>query len=78
MSKLLTVFGATGVQGGSVIQAVLADPVLSQSFKIRAITRDVSQPSALALKAKGIEIITVSGFGSVTAFALKKGTQVAD
>ncbi|RSL90776.1 hypothetical protein CEP51_000594 [Fusarium floridanum] len=57
MSKLLTVFGATGAQGGSVIQAVLADEVLSKEFKIRGITRDVSKPAAQALVQKGIEVV---------------------
>ncbi|KAK0732264.1 hypothetical protein B0H67DRAFT_502459 [Lasiosphaeris hirsuta] len=58
MSKILTVFGATGVQGGSVIRAVLADPVLSKTFKIRAVTRDVSKPSAQTLAQEGIEVTT--------------------
>ncbi|GAB1311576.1 hypothetical protein MFIFM68171_01786 [Madurella fahalii] len=58
MSKLLTVFGATGIQGGSVIQAVLADSALSQSFKIRAVTRDASKSAAQALAKHGIEVIT--------------------
>ncbi|KAH0435091.1 NmrA family transcriptional regulator [Colletotrichum camelliae] len=57
MSKLLTVFGATGNQGGSVIKAVLADPVLSKEFQIRGITRDVSKPAAQALAAKGVEVV---------------------
>lgn len=59
MSKVLTVFGATGNQGGSVIKAVLADPVLSKTFKIRGITRDTSKPSAQALAAKGVEVVAV-------------------
>lgn len=59
MSKILTVFGATGNQGGSVIKAVLADPVLSKEFKIRGITRDASKPSAKALAAKGVEVVAV-------------------
>jgi hypothetical protein len=59
MSKLLTVFGATGNQGGSVIKAVLADPVLSKEFKIRGITRDTSKPSAQALAAQGVEVVAV-------------------
>ncbi|KKK18309.1 hypothetical protein ARAM_001617 [Aspergillus rambellii] len=58
MSKLLTVFGATGKQGGSVIRAVLADPTLSKEFKIRGITRDVSRPEAKALADKGVEVIS--------------------
>ncbi|KAM4067020.1 nmrA-like family protein [Hirsutella rhossiliensis] len=57
MSKLLTVFGATGNQGGSVINAVLADAALSRDFKIRAITRDVSKPAAQALAAKGVDVV---------------------
>jgi uncharacterized protein YbjT (DUF2867 family) len=54
-TKLLTVFGATGNQGGSVIKAVLAHPTLSKEYKIRAITRDPSKPNAQALAAKGVE-----------------------
>lgn len=60
MSKILTVFGATGNQGGSVIEAVLSDPILSKEFKIRGITRDASKPAAQALAAKGVEVVTVS------------------
>lgn len=59
MSKLLTVFGATGNQGGSVIRAVLADPILSKQFTLRGITRDASKPAAKDLVAKGVEIKTV-------------------
>ena len=59
MSKLLTVFGATGNQGGSIIKAVLADPALSNEFKIRAITRDTSKPAAKALADKGVELVAV-------------------
>jgi uncharacterized protein YbjT (DUF2867 family) len=59
MSKILTVFGATGNQGGSVIKAVLADSVLSKEFRIRAITRDASKPAAQALAAKGVEVVSV-------------------
>lgn len=59
MSKTLTVFGATGNQGGSVIKAVLADPVLSKEFKIRGVTRDASKPAAQKLAAQGVEVVTV-------------------
>lgn len=59
MSKLLTVFGATGNQGGSVIRAVLADPILSKQFTLRGITRDAFKPAAKELVAKGVEIKTV-------------------
>jgi uncharacterized protein YbjT (DUF2867 family) len=59
MSNVITVFGATGRQGGSVIKAILADSTLSATFKIRAITRDVSKPVAQALAKKGVEVISV-------------------
>ncbi|KAL7954071.1 hypothetical protein V8C34DRAFT_295394 [Trichoderma compactum] len=59
MSKIITVFGATGNQGGSVVEAILADPALSQEFKIRGVTRDVNKPGAKKLAAKGVELVTV-------------------
>jgi len=58
MSKILTVFGATGNQGGSVIKTVLGYPALSQTYKIRAVTRDVTKPAAVALKEKGCEVVS--------------------
>lgn len=59
MSKLITVFGATGTQGGSVIRTIIADPELSKEFRIRAVTRDLSKPKAKALAEQGIEVIQV-------------------
>ncbi|KAE8443655.1 hypothetical protein EG329_001513 [Mollisiaceae sp. DMI_Dod_QoI] len=56
MSKTLVVFGATGQQGGSVINYVLKDPELSQKYKIRAITRDVNSEKAKQLKEK-VEVV---------------------
>lgn len=52
MSKILAVFGATGQQGGSVINYVLNDPDLSQKYKIRAITRSTNSEQAKQLKGK--------------------------
>ncbi|KAL6876941.1 NmrA domain-containing protein [Trichoderma novae-zelandiae] len=57
MSKIITVFGATGNQGGSVVEGILADPTLSQEFKIRGVTRDVKKPAAQRLASKGVELI---------------------
>ena len=56
MSKLLVIFGATGQQGGSLINTVLTDPNLSKQYKIRAVTRDTSKPAAQTLKSKGVEL----------------------
>ncbi|KAF2827806.1 NAD(P)-binding protein [Ophiobolus disseminans] len=57
MSKLLVVFGATGQQGKSVIEAVLGDEHLSKEYSIRGTTRDTSKPSAQQLAKKGVEIV---------------------
>ncbi|KAF8850429.1 NAD(P)-binding protein [Acephala macrosclerotiorum] len=56
MPKILAIFGATGVQGGSLINYVLNDPELSQKYKIRAITRDVNSEKAKQLKEK-VEVV---------------------
>jgi len=57
MSKLITIFGSTGNQGGSVIKYILSDPILSKEFKIRGITRDVSKPAAQSLEKLGVEMV---------------------
>ena len=59
MSKILTVFGATGQQGGSLIAYALKDPSLSKIYKLRGVTRDPSKPAAVALKEKGVEVVKV-------------------
>ncbi|KAH7303221.1 hypothetical protein B0I35DRAFT_455312 [Stachybotrys elegans] len=56
MSKLLTVFGATGKQGGSVVNYVLNDPTLSQLYKIRIITRDAKSAKAKQFQ-EGVEVV---------------------
>ncbi|PTB65854.1 NmrA-domain-containing protein [Trichoderma citrinoviride] len=59
MSKIITVFGATGNQGGSVVEAILTDKTLSREFKIRGITRDVNKPAAQKLASKGVELVVI-------------------
>ncbi|KAL2201933.1 NmrA-domain-containing protein [Sarocladium strictum] len=72
MSSILTVFGASGNQGGSVIRSVLADPELSKSFKIRAVTRDTTKPGIKALQEQGVEIVSADlGSKSSVADAVK-------
>ena len=57
MSKLLVVFGATGQQGGSVIDYVLNDSELSKEYSLRAITRDISKPAAQELQRRGVQVV---------------------
>ena len=55
--KIITVFGATGNQGGSVIDTVLARPELSSKYALRGITRDPSSSKSKTLADKGVEMV---------------------
>ncbi|KAL4994228.1 hypothetical protein BDV10DRAFT_9164 [Aspergillus recurvatus] len=55
--KTIVVIGATGQQGGSVINAILSSPTLSSAYSVRATTRDPSKPEAQELLKKGIDIV---------------------
>jgi uncharacterized protein YbjT (DUF2867 family) len=59
MAKVITVFGATGQQGGSVIRIILQDENLSKEFKIRGVSRDLSKPQSRALASQGVELVLV-------------------
>jgi uncharacterized protein YbjT (DUF2867 family) len=72
MSKLITVFGATGNQGGSVIDAILADAQLSKEFKIRGITRDTSKKSAQDLAKRGVDVVSVSSNHACASFGAQE------
>jgi uncharacterized protein YbjT (DUF2867 family) len=50
--KIIAVTGATGQQGGVVARKLLTD-----GWKVRALTRDVDKPAAQELKALGAEIV---------------------
>lgn len=54
MSKhLIAVMGATGTQGGGVVEELLA----RQQFAVRALTRNPHSKKAKALQAKGCEVV---------------------
>jgi uncharacterized protein YbjT (DUF2867 family) len=55
MAKIIAVVGATGMQGGSLVRAILADT--SGEWKARAITRDPNKDKAKALAAAGAEVV---------------------
>jgi len=58
MSKqILVVFGATGNQGGSVVNTFLDDPELAKKYHIRAVSRDTNKAAAKALEKKGAEVV---------------------
>ncbi|KAI1080983.1 hypothetical protein F5B20DRAFT_538100 [Whalleya microplaca] len=51
--KLVTVVGATGTQGGTVIAALASDT----NYKLRGLTRNPNSPKARELKDKGVEVV---------------------
>ena len=52
--KIITVFGATGAQGGGLARAILADK--DSEFALRAVTRKPDSEAAKALAAAGAQI----------------------
>jgi uncharacterized protein YbjT (DUF2867 family) len=56
--KIITVFGATGAQGGGLVRAICADP--AGGFAARAVTRDVNSEKARALAALGAEVVAAN------------------
>ncbi|GKT47731.1 NmrA-like family domain-containing protein 1 [Colletotrichum spaethianum] len=52
-APLIVVVGATGIQGGSVIDNLQAS---ARSYRMRGITRDSSKPKAKALADRGVEV----------------------
>jgi uncharacterized protein YbjT (DUF2867 family) len=54
--KIITVFGATGAQGGGLARAILNDS--SSEFSVRAVTRDATSDKAKALARLGAELVT--------------------
>ncbi|MBK5272388.1 MAG: NmrA family NAD(P)-binding protein, partial [Bacteroidia bacterium] len=47
--KIITVFGATGAQGGGLVRSIATDP--NSEFSVRAVTRDPGSDKAKALAA---------------------------
>ncbi|OQE11865.1 hypothetical protein PENFLA_c071G00666 [Penicillium flavigenum] len=55
--KIIAVIGATGAQGGAVVDVFLNDPVLNQEWTVRAVTRDPSKDKAKKLKELGADVV---------------------
>ena len=56
--KIITIFGATGGQGGGLAQAILNDP--NAEFSVRAITRNANAEKVKALASQGAEIVVAN------------------
>jgi uncharacterized protein YbjT (DUF2867 family) len=75
MPHVLTIFGATGAQGGGLARAALADP--SRSFQVRAATRKPDSPAANVLRAAGAEVVFADLDDSSSVERALKGAQAA-
>lgn len=64
-SKLITVFGATGAQGGGLVRAILNDP--QSGYSVRAVTRDANSDKSKALAKLGAEVVEadINNTGSI-------------
>ncbi|THA50393.1 NmrA/HSCARG family protein [Streptomyces sp. A1136] len=54
-ARVITVFGATGAQGGGLVRAILDDP--ESGFSVRAVTRDPGSDRARELARLGAEVV---------------------
>ncbi|KAJ9614548.1 hypothetical protein H2200_002685 [Cladophialophora chaetospira] len=61
MSKLIVVIGATGTQGGSVVDTFLGET----GWKIRGLTRNANSASAQNLKDKGVHEVVAANLDDV-------------
>ncbi|KAF1812526.1 NAD(P)-binding protein [Eremomyces bilateralis CBS 781.70] len=71
-SKLITVFGSTGAQGGSVVKSILQNK--SGAFKVRGITRNPNSDAAKQLASAGVEVVKGNGFNKDEMLAAFKGS----
>ncbi len=75
MSPIITVIGATGIQGGGVIDAAVKAGI----YKVRAITRNADSEKAKALASRGVEVV-VADLGNedslVKAFEVRKTSEI--
>ncbi|KAI0007778.1 putative NmrA-like family domain-containing protein 1 [Xylariaceae sp. FL0662B] len=55
--KIITVFGATGAQGGGIVSTFLNDAKLKSAWAVRGVSRDTSKDSAKKLSEQGVEVV---------------------
>lgn len=71
-AKIITVFGATGAQGNSVMKSLLANT--KQQFHVRGTTRNTESKSAKALTALGGEMIELKSWSHEALVDVLKGS----
>jgi uncharacterized protein YbjT (DUF2867 family) len=73
--KIIAVVGATGSQGGGLVQAILADP--DHEFAVRALTRNAQSGKARELAAAGAEVVEMELQQAEAAVLATKAAAVA-
>jgi uncharacterized protein YbjT (DUF2867 family) len=73
--KTVTVLGALGAQGGSVVNSLLEEG--ADAFQIRAVTRSVDSDAAKALQAKGVDVVSGDTKDPKTLFKAFEGADAA-
>ncbi|KAJ7133489.1 hypothetical protein C8R44DRAFT_829313 [Mycena epipterygia] len=69
--RIVSVFGATGLQGSAVINALLKDA----TFIPRAITRDPESEAALKLKERGVEVVKGDSLDKASLVSALRGSE---
>ncbi|KAK7061221.1 NmrA domain-containing protein [Favolaschia claudopus] len=69
--RIVSVFGATGLQGGAVVDALLKNG----TFVPRAITRDLDSEPSTKLKERGIEVVKADALDKATLVAALRGSE---
>jgi len=67
---IITIFGATGTQGSSVLEAVLADG----KYTPRAVSRRLDSEASKALSARGVEVVKANLFDKESIKAAIRGS----
>ncbi|KAJ7451348.1 hypothetical protein FB451DRAFT_1525714 [Mycena latifolia] len=68
---IITIFGATGTQGSSVLEAVLADG----KYTPRAVSRSLDSAASKALISKGVEVVKADLFDPASLKAAIRGSE---
>jgi uncharacterized protein YbjT (DUF2867 family) len=75
MRPIITVFGATGAQGGGLARAILDDP--DQRFALRAVTRKPDSDRAQALARAGADVVRADLDDAASVTAAMRGAHGA-
>jgi uncharacterized protein YbjT (DUF2867 family) len=73
--RIVTVFGATGAQGGGLARAILDDP--RRRFRLRAVTRKPDSPAARALAQAGAEVVAADLDDAGSVYRAMRGAHAA-